>query len=183
MEIVRQEIALLVREALEHERDHGDLAARADLAIYLPELFRVGGAIVGRQAYAHEKRARPALAARVDDAFEVGAHLFEIATAQAVVGAQGENDDVGTVLLQGGRDPVSSPGGGLAADARVDYFIIETFFAQAACEQACPFLAGRQSVAGGETVPEHQDRRGRRDSGPQGERAGGSKTECDAEQS
>ena len=93
-----------------------------------------------------------------------------------------EDDDLGSMLLQGGGDAVSAADCGFAADARVGYLIIEPFFAQAAGEQARPVLPGRQSIAGGETVPVHQDRRCGRGSGPEGQRAGDDNTKRDAEQ-
>ena len=103
----------------------------------------------------------------VEHGGEVVAHLGERQAAQAVVGAEGDDDDRRLVLAQRIGQPGAAAGRGCAGDGEVGDAIIEALFRQPLAEQRRPGLFGTDAVAGGKRIAHDQDGAGgeRRGSG------------------
>ena len=149
----------LVGEAIQQERDERHPFGAGHLGERLPELPRVFLAVVRWYLHPDQQDAGSGLAGGTHHRREVPAHGVHRLAAQAVVGAQFDDDCARTVLSQQGVEPVAPAQRGLAADAGVYHPVIQLFLDETLLQQIDPAAALRQSVAGGEAVAEHEQRR------------------------
>ncbi len=115
---------------------------------------------VGGHAHAEEHEGGVGVAGfdAVEDGAEVGAHRFEGKAAEAVVGAEGEDEDING-LAEDPVDAAESAGGGFAGKAGVDHAVGEAgggdFFGD---EAGVGLGAGVvEAVAGGQAVTVEED--------------------------
>lgn len=123
----------------------------------VPELFRIGHAVIGRQTYANQQYARIRFLDMPDHRAEIGLHEAQRKAAQAVVCAQFKNHDCGFVLRQRKGQACQAAGAGFAANAGIDHLPVLFVIVEALLQQAGPGLAGLETVARRQTVTEHQN--------------------------
>ena len=87
---------------------------------------------------------------------EIGASLRRIGAAQHVVGSQFEDDQIGFVRKRP-IQPRQSARGGVAGDAGVDDFGLDSLLAQRLLELRCETLPRKKTVTGGKAVAEGED--------------------------
>jgi len=81
------------------EVHHGNRVPLAQVVIEAVEIVGVG-AVVGRQAWGHEDDRGAIVARLLDHGLEIDSQVAQGQTAQAVVGAEGNDDDGGPVALE-----------------------------------------------------------------------------------
>ena len=109
--------------------------------------------------YADQQYAAAGPPGCLDHRFEIGACGRKRQPAQAIVGAELQDDDIRMMLVQGAGQPGPAATGGLAAHAGVHDTLPVTFGGQFPLQQARPALAGLEAVAGAQAVAEHEDGR------------------------
>jgi hypothetical protein len=112
-------------EALHEERNEFHILLSGNFGEQALEPARVNRAVIGWNAHAGNHDARAGLAAGLDNCDQVFAGFFERVTAQAVVCAQFDDDDGGLMFRESGGQAVQPADCGVAADAGVDYLVIE----------------------------------------------------------
>lgn len=149
-------------DAFEEEGDEGDFGFFGDFG---EEGFEAGGE-VGAHVVGHLHAGDEDLnfgvfgAGFFDDAEEVFFGFFGRDAAQAVVAAEGDDEDV-RAFCHGPRDAAQATGGGVAADSGVGDGV-GTFGGGDLClKQGGVGLFGIESVASGDTVAEDDDALGR----------------------
>jgi hypothetical protein len=154
--------------AFEEEGDEGDLIVSGEAGINIVEGGGVGGAHAWGDAHAAEEDLTfwISVADGVDNGLEVGMGGFDGDAAEAVVGAEFEDEDVDG-LTEDPADASQSAGGGFAADAGVDGLIGQVEGVEAAADAGGEGLIGVEAVAGGQAVAEEKNSFGhwRRDEG------------------
>src|SRR5436305_2081401 len=111
----------------------------------------VVGAVVRRHAHAGEQHPRAGRAGTLDDAREIVAQRRHGLTAQAVVGAERDDDDL-RVRLERPVDAPQPARARVAAHAGVDHAVVEALAAQARLEQRRIRFLGRDPETGREGV-------------------------------
>ena len=134
-------------ESVEHERNQRCLVARTDFPEQCMELFRVIAPVVGWNAYADEQRLCAVFLARFDDGGQVFTDDRYTYASQTVVGTQFDNHDLRLMAIEQGLDSPPAPGGGFAADTRIDNTGITVRCSEPGFKQADPAAAGRQSIS------------------------------------
>jgi len=130
MQVVGQEQLRAAGYRFEQEGQQGRLLGPGDLGIGGVELLGIWS-VVWRQAHAGQQHAGAGLLRRVDHGVEVAAHLAQRQAAQAVVGAQGDDDDRRLVRLERRQQARTAAGCGFAGDGDVGDAIIEAPLGQA----------------------------------------------------
>jgi hypothetical protein len=144
--------------AVEEEGDEGGLILCREPGEDLLEIIGIGGTHAWGDAHSGEDdlTGRVMAANGVDDRLEVVTGAVNGDTAEAVVGAELEDEDV-SGLAQGPVDPALSVGGCFAADACVDDLVWQVEGVDAAADDGGESLIGVEAVAGGEAVTEEDD--------------------------
>lgn len=144
--------------AIEEEGDEGGLVLCCQLGEDLMERVCVGGAHAWGDVHAGEDdlAGRVTAANGVDDGLEVIAGAVNGDTAEAVVGAKLEDEDV-SGLAQGPVDSAFSVGGCFAADAGVNDLIGQAEGVEAATDESGESLIGVEAVTCGEAVTKEDD--------------------------
>lgn len=148
-------------EALEQERHQRHFPAARDFAEHGLELFSVVLAVVRGNAHPDEQHAGLAPPGGIDRRLQVAAHGVEARSAQPIVRAEREDQHGRAMRLEHDGEAVAPAQRGLAADAGIDYLIIEFFRAQALREQIHPSLLVRQAVSRRKAVAVDHEGRGR----------------------
>lgn len=143
-------------DAIEEEGDQEGFLLAGEVFEDVLEIADVVGAVVAGEGHAAEKDAGAGGLAAVDHFGEVGAGGFGREAAEAVVGAEGEDDD-GGFEEEGFIEAGDTAAGGVAADAEVDDAEGEVFLIEAFLEPVGVAEAGLDAIAGGEAVAEGGD--------------------------
>jgi hypothetical protein len=125
-------------------------------AIGFVELLDVVGAVVGREGNAGEDDFAAGLEQGGDDGVEVAARVGDGDATEAVVAAE-FNDDDGGVEAEDFFQAVDAVFGGVAADARIDDFVVVAATVEVGLEIVGIGLAGSDAIAGGDAVSEAGD--------------------------
>ena len=146
----------VIGEALEHERNQRCILLSSHLCEKPLETARIHRAIVGRNAHSGDDDFGTGRAAGSDDADKVAPDLFERIAAQPIVASQRDDDDRRLMLSECRRYAIEPAECGFAADAGVDYLIVELVQLDALFQQCDPAFTLLQAVAGGNAVAENQ---------------------------
>ncbi|OGV74108.1 MAG: hypothetical protein A3B82_05705 [Methylophilales bacterium RIFCSPHIGHO2_02_FULL_57_10] len=92
----------------------------------------------------------------MDNGGEILSHVLDRQAAQAVVGAEFEDDNGGLVFGEGGRDATQTATGGFAADAGIDHAPARFLLRQLFFQQAHPAGFAWNAVGSRQAVTEHQ---------------------------
>ena len=145
--IVLRQNARMTAIAIEQEVDEGGFPVFGDVGKCLLELNRIRS-IVGRQALPDDQDAGVFLLRGIGQGCQVVTHRLDRQAAQAVVGAERNDDDVRPVLVQRRTEPRPPAARGFARDAGVGDAIIKSFLFEAFCEQARPGRFLSDAIAG-----------------------------------
>ncbi|EEF26682.1 conserved hypothetical protein, partial [Ricinus communis] len=156
MQPVGLEQLRLVGHAVEHERHQRRLDVLAQRAVHGEKLVGIVAAIVGRHAHADQHHLGVGLGGGLAHGAQVGLGGRHRQAAQAVVGAQLDDHDVGLVLGQQRRQARAAAAGGLAADAGIDHDGVDVVLLQFLLGQRDPARAARQAIFGRQTISEHK---------------------------
>ena len=148
----------LVGDAFEHEGHERRLPFLRQLAVHAIKLLAIGAAIVGWHAHAHQHHLRARFFGCLTHGAQIRFGGRHGQAAQAVVGAQFDQHDVGLVFGQQGGQARAAAAGGLAADAGVDDARVVLLRGQPLFQQRHPARAPCQTIFGREAVAEHQQR-------------------------
>ena len=160
MDAVGLEHGAIAGEALHQERNEFHILLSRNFGEQTLEPARVNRAVIGWNAHSGNHHARAGLAAGLDDGDQIFAGFLERIAAQAVIGAQFDDDDGGMMLRERGGQAGQAAECGIAADAGVDDLVIELVALQPLLEQRDPAFALCQSIPGGKAIAEHKDRLG-----------------------
>ena len=156
VQVVGLEITLLGSHRFEQEFDQRGLFRLGNIDKAALEIAGIR-AIVGRQAHAGQGHTGAAAARHVDHGVQVVAHLRQRQAAQAVVGAQRDDDDGRFVVLERRIQSRTAAGRGFTRNRQVGDAIIEPLVAQALAEQGRPGLLRPDAITGGQRIAHHQD--------------------------
>ncbi len=138
----------LVADTIEQEGHDGQLVAGGKRCIRALEGLDVFGAVIRRQAHAHQHHLAAGGLGGADDGLEVRPHLRYRQPAQTVVGTQRDHGDFRLVLLQRGFDARGAAAGGLPADAGIRHGIIDATLVQAFAQQRHPAIFLADAIGG-----------------------------------
>src|ERR1700688_4620476 len=149
-----------LRDVVQQEGHQGQFFVARQIAVTQAKLFRVFRAIVGRHPYPQQQYLGARRRREVDHAQQIGAHLRDGQSAQAVIAAQFQNDDLGVMQVERPRQPREAACGGLPANAGVDDLVTVISILEPRLQQRHPALFyARQPVAGTDAIAEHENHR------------------------
>src|ERR1700742_2978723 len=122
------------------------------------ELADVVRAVIGRQRDTAEHNLDACVLKRRDDPVEVLSGAFDGKAAKAIIAAEGDNHDgwfQRQYIVKASHAIFCS----VAANACIDYVIMEAFCVEILLQKIGIAVAGISSIAGGETVAKGNDRR------------------------
>ena len=134
-----------------------DFLVAGNLGKAAVQLRRVG-AVIGRQTNAGNQYLGAAGPGSIDHGVQIVAQLGQGQAAQAIVGAERNDDDGRFVLGKCRRQSGAPASSGFAGDRQIGNAIIQLLFAQALAEQGWPGLLLTDAVTGGERVTHDQNR-------------------------
>lgn len=148
----------IARDALKQERDEGKVVFFRKGRVEGSKLRGVGFAQVWRHLHACEDDLDVGIffAGQIDDALEVFSSIGEIDTAQTIVGAQSQHEDVDR-FLQHPIGTTQAAGRGFAAEARSDDFVVQTLGGDAFANEGRVGLALLDAVARSEAVAQKKN--------------------------
>ncbi len=142
-------LELFRRDTFQQERQH---CHAVTLCQFWIQGFEAGGiiqAVIRRQLHAEQQHLGSAAARLLDECSEVGFDVGDGRAAQAIIGAEFEDDDAWLMLAQGCLQASQPAGGGLAADAGVDDLILWVGALQLLLQQVHPARFARDAVGSG----------------------------------
>lgn len=149
----------LVAETIQQEGHQFKTVAFRQLRVNILKLLCVCYAIIGRQLHPRQQHRGVISMAGFNDGFKAVANGIDGCTAQSVITAEFENDDVRAVDFKRLFDAVASTHRGFATDAVVDQVSLRLSL-QSFLQQTDPSSFLRQAVAGGQAVAEYHNSSG-----------------------
>lgn len=145
-------------DALQQERQQCRVVLAREASVNSAQAIAISRAVVHRQLDAEQQHLRGRAAALRDHRREVRTDFRERQPTQAVVGAQLQDHERGTVLLEQARQARQSRRSGLTADAGIDQPPGRTHIRKAFLQQGRPGCLQFDIVGGRERIPHQQDR-------------------------
>ena len=146
--------------AVEKERHERHVVRSREIAIHLPELGGVGGAVIRRRLHAGQHDCDAARLRSGDDLGQILLHAGDGQAAQAVVGAELDDQDP-HVAFERPVEAAQAARRRVARDAGVDDLVRIPLGVEPRLNQRRDRLFLRQAVARGEAVAEKHDARAR----------------------
>lgn len=150
----------LVAKTVQQKGYQFEPVAFCQLRVNILKLLRVCYAIIGRQLHPRQQHRSVISLAGFNDGFQVTTNRFDGCTAQSVIAAEFENDNVRAMGFKRLFDTIASTHRGFATDAVVDEvnlrLRLEPFL-----QQTDPSSLLRQAIAGRQAVAEHHNGSGR----------------------
>jgi len=156
MQPIRLSECRVARHTVQQERDQFGSELDGQQRKSLAELFGISDAVIGRYSHAEQQHTRLGFPASLDNGGEIALHVLDRQAAQAVVGAEFEDDDGRLVFGEGRRDAAQPATGGFAADTGIDHAPARFLLRQLFLQQTHPACFAWNAVSGRQAVTEHQ---------------------------
>ena len=151
-------LELFRRDTFQKKRNQSHVVSLRQFGV---QRFEAGGivrAVIGWQLHAQQQYLSVCLARLLDKGSEVGFDVRDGCAAQAVIGAEFEDNDAGVVLAKCRGYALASACSGFATDAGIDYLILRMAALELLLQQVHPARFARDTIGCRQAVAEYQYR-------------------------